>query len=260
MGFALITGGSQGIGAALAEEFARKNIPLILVARSEQKLKDLSDNLAKKYQIEVKYLVLDLSITNASQQIFQFVIENKIEVTYLVNNAGYGISGRLLEHPLSQHINLIHLNINTLVELTYLFIDYFLKKQTTSYIINIASTSAYQAVPGFSTYSASKAFVLSFTRGLALEYQKTPLVFKASCPGGTETEFSSRAEINNPQALKLQKKFNMTPQDVAKDLINNLNNKKVEITHGFLNKVHSIVCRIVPKKWVESPAIKIYIK
>ncbi len=260
MGYALITGGSQGIGAALAEEFARKNIPLILIARSEQKLKDLSEQLSKKYSIDIKFLAIDLSTSNAARQVYQFVVEKNVEVKYLVNNAGYGISGRLLEHTIAQHINMIQLNINTLVELTYLFIEYFLAKQTRSYIINIASTSAFQAVPGMSVYAASKAFVLSFTRALAIEYKQTSLVFKASCPGGTETDFSQRAEINSAHALKLQKKFNMTPQEVAQDLMLNLDNNQVEITHGFMNKLHRIFCRLMPKKWVENPAVKIYIK
>ena len=158
MAYALITGGSKGIGKAIAYNLATKKISLLLVARSENLLNEISDDLSKKYGIEVKYLCVDLANENAAETIFSWAIKNNIKINILINNAGYGLGGNFEKYTAQTHAEMMNVNMTSLVKLTSLFLP-MMKRLDRSYILNVASSAAYQAVPYLSTYAASKSFV-----------------------------------------------------------------------------------------------------
>ena len=172
MSDALITGASKGSGKAMAEELARRNINLLLVARSEALLEALSAELATRYPIKTAFLSLDLSAANAPALLYDWVVKNGFVVNILVNNAGYGLGGAFERYPVDEHLNMMRVNMEVPVALCSLFLPQ-LKQQQQSYILNIASSAAYQAVPYLSVYAATKSFLLSFSRGLQYELKKS---------------------------------------------------------------------------------------
>jgi short-subunit dehydrogenase len=256
MAFALITGASKGIGYAIARQLAARKKDLLLVARNEEQLKARCAELEKSYGVTTHCLCLDLSIQDAPSQVLTWCQNNNYEVDTLVNNAGYGLSGPFERHALEEHLNMMQLNMNVVVALTYLFLP-ALKKQAKAYILNVASSAAYQAVPFLSVYAASKSFVLQFSRGLHLELKKSNVSVTCVSPGATDTNFVDRAQIG-PKGLSMAKKVNMQPTDVAKIAVDAMYNGKTEVITGLLNKVGAALAWLLPKKTIEKASSKIY--
>ena len=257
MAYALITGASKGIGKAMAEQLAARGFNLLLVARSENLLIKLSQQLKNKYKIDVQYFEVDLSENYAANRVNMWCIQHKFPVSILINNAGYAVWGMFDKLTLPEQQNMLQLNINSMVELTYYLIP-ILKKQPKSFILNVSSTTAYQAVPCISLYAASKAFVLSFTRGLRYELRSSTISVSCLSPGSTSTSFMERA---NMQPLeKVAEKFSMSPEVVAKIGLNGMFQKKSEIIPGFVNKITASVTSILPKSLLEKIAAGIYEK
>ncbi|MDQ6845331.1 MAG: SDR family NAD(P)-dependent oxidoreductase, partial [Bacteroidota bacterium] len=172
MSYALITGASKGIGKAIAFNLAGKKINLLLVARNGELLNEIADELSGKYEVDVKWLNVDLVNEMAAEVIYEWVMKSNVQINILINNAGYGLSGKFEKYTAEAHAGMMNVNMVSLVKLTALFLP-VLKKQQQAYILNIASTAAYQAVPYLSTYAASKSFVVSFSRALQFELSKT---------------------------------------------------------------------------------------
>lgn len=256
MPFALITGASKGIGKAIAFELARSGHDLIVVARSENLLQQLSQQLRQQHQVQVHYLAIDLTQNNAAEQIFNWVQEQQYPIDILVNNAGYGLSGAFDSYPLHDHLNMMQLNMNVLVELSYLFLPQ-LKQQPKGFILNIASSAAYQAVPYLSLYAATKAFVLQFSRALRHELSSTSVSVTCISPGATDTDFVNRANVG-AKALKAANQFNMSPQAVAKIAVESMFSGRAEVITGFVNKVGAFLSWLLPKKLLEKSVAKIY--
>lgn len=257
MSYALITGASKGIGKAIAEQLAKRNINVLLVARSEDLLREFAEQLVDTYKIDAKYLAVDLSLDAASQHITNWVSENNFAVNILVNNAGYGLSGAFTKYKFQQHSDMMQVNMTVPVQLTYLLLP-ILQKQPASYILNIASSAAYQAVPGLSLYAATKSFVLSFSRGLKYELRNSNVSVTVVCPGATDTDFPNRADVTTEKAKKLAAQFNMQPSDVAEQAINAMFAKKSEVVTGFVNKLNLFLTWLLPKKILEKAAADIY--
>ena len=257
MKYALITGASKGIGKALAYELAQKGYGLLLVARSEELLSTYANELTAQFNVSTAYLALDLANQQAAQIIFDWVNKNGYEVEILINNAGYGLNGLINTYSLDEHLQMLQVNINSLVSLTYLFIPH-LRDRKRAYIANIASSAAYQSVPGLNIYAASKAFVLSFSRGLSYELSNTTISVSCVCPGATDTQFAERANVTNQKAIKMAEKFNMSPSDVAKISIKGIFAGKTEIVPGFINKIAKVLALVIPDKILEKSAASIY--
>lgn len=256
MSYALITGASKGIGKVIALELAAKGYPVAIVARSEDLLKEVADEIRSRAKVDVKYLALDLSAPESAKQVFDWTLHQNINVSILVNNAGYGLSGAFESYPLEQHVNMLQVNCTTLVQLTYLFLPQ-LKKQAQGYILNIASSAAYQAVPYLSLYAGSKALVLQFSRGLRHELRRTNVSVTCISPGATDTEFNDRAKVG-PKALKAAKKIIMTPEQVGKVAVESMFNKKAEVVVGLVNKLGGFLAWLLPKKVVETTTANLY--
>ncbi|MBS1915643.1 MAG: SDR family oxidoreductase [Bacteroidetes bacterium] len=256
MMYALVTGASKGIGKAIAEELAKNKFNILLVARSEDQLKKNATEIAEKYKVGTDYLAIDLSAPTASTEIFNWCTKKNYSIRVLVNNAGYGLSGNFERFSIDDNTNMMQLNMIALVQLTQLFLP-VLKSQNKSYILNISSSAAYQAVPYLSLYSATKAFVLSFSRGLQQELKRTPVSVTCISPGSTDTGFASRAQLGE-KGLKTADKVNMTPEAVAAIAVKSMLSGKTEVIVGFINKLGAFMAWLLPKKLVETTAMKIY--
>jgi len=256
MNYALITGASKGIGKAIAEELAARQFNVLLVARSENALKEIADRLIDKYQVKADYYALDLSENGAPEKIYQWCKDRNYIIEILVNNAGYGLSGSFEKYSPEENINMMELNMLVPVRLTQLFLP-SLRNLPRAYILNIASTAAYQAVPGLSLYAATKAFLLRFSRGLRQELYKTKVSVTCISPGSTDTDFSKRAQIGI-KGLKAAQKVNMTPEAVAAIAVKSMLAGKAEVITGAINKLGAFLVWLFPKVLIERTAMKIY--
>ena len=256
MSYALITGASKGIGKAIATILAQQNTNLLLVARSSDLLKQVAEELAGAYKVKVHYLALDLSSDNAPTLLYDWCTKQNFEVHILVNNAGYGLAGKFEKYTSQQYRDMMTVNMDTPVQLVHKFLP-MLKKQSQSYILNIVSTVAYQALPMLTVYSASKVFMLSFSRALQYELRKSNVSVTALSPGATDTDFVTRAEMG-PKALKNANKFNMTPDAVAKIAVDSMFKKKIEVITGFTNKLGAFMAWLLPKRFIEGTAAGFY--
>jgi short-subunit dehydrogenase len=256
MPFALITGASKGIGKAIARDLAARGYDLLLVARSEDLLKETASEIAAGSQVDCQWLALDLSGDQAAAKVYAYCKQHALPVSILVNNAGYGLSGPFEKYTAETHAEMLHLNIVTLVCLTRLFLPE-LRKQPAAYMLNIGSSAAYQAVPFLSAYAASKSFVLNFSRGLRGELKGTNVSVTCVCPGPTDTNFVNRANIGE-KGQKAAARFNMSPEAVAHIAVDSLFKRKTEVITGGMNKLSAFFAWLLPKSLVEGIAKKLY--
>ncbi|MDO3626788.1 SDR family oxidoreductase [Mucilaginibacter sp. BT774] len=253
--YALITGASSGIGRSFALQLAQEGYHVMLTARSGPNLKDLAEYIRSNYKVGTNILALDLSKVNAAARIKQWCEELDIAPSILINNAGFGLWGDFPELDLEEQVNMHRLNTEALIRLTHTMLP-LLAKNEKSYILNVSSTAAYQAVPTLSIYAASKAFVLSFSRALCYELKQTGISVSCLCPGPTDTGFAKRAGLD--ALADLAEKFNMSPDDVAAAGLKGLFKGKAEIVPGALNKISATVVRHAPKKIIERLAAGLY--
>lgn len=257
MGYAIVTGASGGIGLCLARELAAKKYDLLLVARSEDKLLAQSQSLQREFHINVSYLALDLSERKSIDVVKDWIEQNAASVEILVNNAGYGVWGAIERAELAELENMMQLNMVAMVDLCFLLIPY-LRKKSPAYILNVASTAAYQAVPTLTTYAATKAFVVLFSRGLRWELKGSGISVSCLSPGATSTGFIDRAGM---KSLKERaEKFSMKPEAVARIAIDQLFRGKAEIIPGLINWLSVKLTYFLPKYLVEKIAAGLYIK
>jgi short-subunit dehydrogenase len=237
--WALITGGSAGIGYELAKVFAANKFNLVLVARNEARLKQVADELRAKHGIETKMLVKDLSLPNASQEIFDALRDTPISV--LVNNAGFGWRGAFAEGDLHNALDMMHVNMDSLVALTRLFVTQMLARKS-GRILNVASTAAFQPGPFSNIYFATKSFVFSFSVALSEELAGTGVTATVLCPGSTRTEFFERAGMKNSRRDSLM----MDADVVAEAGYRGLMRGKCVVVPGVMNKITSKLASFVP--------------
>lgn len=243
---ALITGASSGIGAAFAEELAKQQTNLVLVARSEDKLNQLADRLRQIAPIQVEVLVADLTQTGANQAIFDQVSQKGLTIDLLINNAGFGDYGAFSDRPLAKQLEMIQLNILALVELTYLFLP-GMKRQGSGSIINVGSIAGFQPLPYMSVYAATKAFVLSFTEALWAENRQFGIRVQALCPGPTSTNFPNVAEFPNAMNFSGPQKL-ATPEEVVRQSLEALaKNESTVVTGGLGNQLIVNIPRFLPR-------------
>ncbi|MEY3236201.1 MAG: hypothetical protein RI883_302 [Bacteroidota bacterium] len=197
----LITGASSGIGMELAKIHASKGRDLILVARRVDELMKLKAELESTFNIQVEVIPMDLMKENAADELFQLVKEKNIEVEFLFNNAGLGGYGKFHERDLKKERDMIQLNIIALTELTHLFLPEMVKRKSGK-ILNTASTAGFMPGPMQTVYFATKAFVVSFTQGVAQEVCNDGVTLTALCPGPVKTEFEKAAGMEGSGLFK----------------------------------------------------------
>jgi short-subunit dehydrogenase len=237
--FALVTGATAGIGYELAKLFAADHFNLVLVARDEARLKNVAAELRAARNIEVIILPKDLSNSAAPSEIFDALRDTPVSV--LVNNAGFGSHRAFADEKLELSLNMMHLNMNALVQLTHLFLQPMLKRRQ-GRILNVASTAAFQPGPFTNIYYATKAFVFSFSVALAEELAGTGITVTTLCPGFTKTEFHQRAGFQRSSRWLTM----MSAQDVVQIGYRGLTNGKRVVIPGLMNKVTAAVSRRLP--------------
>ncbi len=253
---ALVTGASKGIGKAIAIELAAKGHDLLLIARSQNQLETTAAEIQKNYTVKVTTLAMDLSEAGAAHTLFNYCQSNNLPVQILVNNAGFGLSGPIDRFSIDQNTNMIQLNTIFLTEIIQYFLLSF-KQKGEAYILNVASTASYQAIPLLGIYSATKSYVLSLSRALSHELAPFGIQVTALSPGATDTDFGQRAEVG-VKAQQAAQKFNMTPQTVAKIGVKALFAGKKEAITGFSNKIGVFAAWLLPKTVIEKIASSIY--
>ena len=190
---AMVTGASEGIGKCFAEIFAKNGHDLVLVARSLDKLKELATELSSKFNVEVHVFAADLIPPGSAQKLFSQLQLEEIDVDILVNNAGMMQIEKLHECDIENLNRLVQLNIQSLVNMCYQFVGPMTERGQGK-ILNVGSIASFMPMPGFAAYGASKAFVLSFSEGIAEELRGKGVTVTCACPGMTETKMLSHAE------------------------------------------------------------------
>jgi short-subunit dehydrogenase len=237
----LITGASSGIGEAFARKLAAQGRDLLLVARSEEKLIALGNELGLNHNIRAQYFVADLSQPDAPARLFAETRERDLEIDLLINNAGFGSMGEFTTLDLNRELNMIDLNVRSLVELTHLFLQPMRERKSGS-IINVASTAGFQAVPFMATYAATKAFVLSFSEALWEENRPFGIKVMALCPGVTETGFFEASRMKRPPARTSQ-----TSEQVVDVALRALKRGKGSVISGWPNRIIVETERVAPR-------------
>jgi short-subunit dehydrogenase len=198
---ALITGASGGIGYELALLFAREGFDCILVARSEDKLKELAGRLESEHRAKTLVIGQDLSRPSAVDEIFEEVTASSMQVDVLVNNAGFPVFGAFVETDLRTELEMLQVNVVALTALTKLFLKGMVERRA-GRILNLASTAAFLPGPLMAVYYASKAYVLSFSQALANELRGTGVTVTALCPGPTRTGFQKRGVMEDSRLVQ----------------------------------------------------------
>ena len=229
MNTTLITGASSGIGAAFARKLAALGRNVFLVARSEDKLIALCNELGRLTSIRAQYMAVDLTQADGRLQLFEETRKRELEVDTLINNAGFGSMGDLAKLDRERELEMIELNVTAVVDLTYRFLGP-MRERRRGTIINVASTAAFQPVPYMATYAATKAFVLSFSEALWDENRMHGIHVMALCPGVTETNFFEAAGIDRPPMRTVQ-----TPEEVVETALRALPRKKSLVISGWAN-------------------------
>ncbi|MCU1274699.1 MAG: Short-chain dehydrogenase/reductase [Bryobacterales bacterium] len=246
---ALITGASSGIGYELAKRFAQDGTNLVIVARDETRLGQIAGELHSATGVSVKVVHTDLSRPAAPGEIYRETQGSAIEIDYLVNNAGFGVAGPFTETDLQAELDMLQVNIVSLVHLTKLYLA-DIRKRGSGGILNVASTAAFQPGPLMSIYYASKAFVLSFTEAIAEELRGTGITATALCPGPTATDFQRRAKIEGTRLMKSKPLCMMDASQVAEIGYRGFLDGKVVIIPGFMNKAGVQSVRLAPRSLV----------
>jgi short-subunit dehydrogenase len=244
---ALITGASSGIGLELAKIFAQHHIALVLVARSEDKLNELANDLKNQYNIPVLVIAKDLSDYNNSKTLFDQCDQQNIQIDYLINNAGFGDFGLFAESDWNKQLQMINVNITSLTYLTRLFLPGMIERKYGK-IMNVASTAAFQPGPTMSVYYATKAYVLHFSEAIANELKGTGVTVTALCPGATQSGFQSAANMHESKMIKGKK---LPSSDaVAKYGYKAMMKGKAVAIHGLGNYLLANSVRLAPRSVV----------
>src|SRR6202795_4364857 len=242
--WALITGASAGIGVALAKELAAGGANLFLTARRQERLEELSRELAAKHNIKTSIFAADLAEGTVPEKIYAFTRAQGISIELLVNNAGFGAYGELHSVEVRRLLDMVQVNGAAVVHLTRLFLPEMVARRSGDILI-LASTAAFQAVPYISTYAATKAFDLLLAEGLAEEMKPHGIRVCALCPGSTESEF--HAVANQPERTK---KNQQPAQEVAKTGLRALAAGKSYVISGLGNYLGAHGERLVPRRFV----------
>lgn len=244
MSASLITGASSGIGEVFARRLAARGRNVLLVARSEEKLATLCNELGRSNSIRAQYVAMDLSQPESPARLFEEAAQRGLTIDLLINNAGFGSFGEFARADLARELNMIDLNIKALVELTHRFLAP-MRERKQGAIINVASTAAFQAVPFMATYAATKAFVLSFSEALWEENRPHGIKVMALCPGVTDTNFFEAARGTKPPARASQ-----TPEEVVETALRGLARGKSHIVSGWTNRAMMEAERLAPRALV----------
>jgi short-subunit dehydrogenase len=242
---AIVTGASSGLGIHFIRQLDQKYEldEIWMIARRKDKMEEVKRKLRKAKGIIIP---LDLAEPKNLEVINNKLKQEKPDVKFLINNAGYGKIGFFSDNVLDSQLGMIDVNIRPLVALSHLTIPYMKKGAK---IIQTASSAAYLPQPGFTVYAATKAFVLSFSKALAVELKSKQIHVLAVCPGPVKTEFFQIASQDG-KPLDWKTKFMAEPKFVVAQALKDVENKKLESVYGGYIKAFKVLAKILPHGWI----------
>ena len=245
---ALVTGASAGIGEAIARELAARGYGVTLTARREDRLRSLAEELAATYGVRAEAIGADLGDAAARDGLAAAIAELGLDVEILVNNAGFGGSGDFASAERERLVSMVELNCAALLDFQARYLPGMVERGRGA-VINVASTSAFQPLPGSATYAATKAFVLSLSEAVHEELKGSGVTLTAICPGPVRTEFTQAAGM--PQAEEGTPDFVwMSAESVAKAALDAAEKGKRAIVPGLLNRAGTLAGQHGPRKLV----------
>lgn len=239
---ALVTGASSGLGVDFARHLAARGADLVLVARREDRLRDVKAEIERDHGVDVT--VLDLGEPDAPQRLYDTMAERGLSIGVLVNNAGFGLYGDFVDIPWEREAQMLHLDIIALTHLTKLFARDMVARGF-GYILQVASIGAYQPSPTYASYSAAKSYVLNFGEALNYELRGTGVSCTVLSPGITATEF---LEVSGQDASLYQRLVMMQSKDVTRIGIEAMLKRKPSVVPGVLNKLTIQSNRLMPRR------------
>jgi hypothetical protein len=244
----LVTGASSGIGVDLARELARRGHGVTLVARREPPLRELADELSDGHGIRAEVVTADLSDEDAREQLATDVQERGLTVSVLVNNAGFSTMGPVHRSDAAREISMIRTDVEAVAHLCSLFLPGMVERGEGA-VLNVASTAAFQPLPGQAGYGACKSFVLSYSHALAQEVRKHGVTVTVLCPGPVETGFANAMGLSDEEAAKSLPGFMWEKAaDVAADAISALEKGRTIAIPGIANRIGARVAHLTPRR------------
>ena len=242
-GTALVTGAAAGLGRDYARLFAADGHDVVLVARRRERLEELAREIGAKNGVQTHVLPLDLGDREAPRRCAEELRARGVAIDFLVNNAGLGTNGAFAESDPAKQLEMIQVNVTTLVELTRLLLPDMIARKR-GRVLNVGSTAGFQAGPFMAVYYASKAFVNSFSEALAYELDGTGVTVTVSCPGATETEFAGHAGNDSSLLFKLGAADSMS---VAREGYAAMMAGRRMVVHGVTNRLGVQALRVSPR-------------
>ena len=241
MNTTLITGASSGIGEAFARKLAARGHNLLLVARSEDKLITLCNELGRARSIRAQYVAIDLSEPEAPERLFEETKKRDLQIGFLINNAGFGSMGDFAKLDIERELEMIRLNIGALVGLTHRYLGLMREKRKGT-ILNISSAAGFQPIPFMATYAATKSFVTAFSEAIAAENRPFGIEVIAVCPGSTDTPFFETGKVGREFAQKGLE----TPEQVVETALHAIGGGQAKVVSGWKNRMVARVASVVP--------------
>ncbi|HEY0702623.1 MAG TPA: SDR family oxidoreductase [Candidatus Acidoferrales bacterium] len=246
--WSLITGASAGIGLELAKLLAASGANLVLTARRADRLQQIAAELQSAHNIKVEIVAADLTQPGAPAEIFNFTTGKKIEIEFLINNAGFGAFGYIHEIPVEKMLEMIQVNCAAVVHLTRLYVPAMVARRSGDVLI-VASLASFQPVPFNSVYAATKAFDLLFAESIAEELRPSGVHVCALCPGSTTTEFQQVADQPDRVFRSAE-----TAEKVARVGLEAMAAGKTYVISGFMNNLMKESQRLAPRSLVAKMA------
>lgn len=240
---ALVTGASSGLGVDFARELADRGANVVLVARRQDRLEAVADEIRGKYKVTATPVTMDLGTPEAPEQLYEWLQSRGVAVDLLINNAGFGLYGDAVELPWERENAMLQLDIVNLVHLSKLFAR-DMKARGLGAILQVASTGAYQPSPGYASYSAAKSFVLSYGYALDYELRGTGVSCTVLSPGVTATEF---LQVSGQKKNWFHKATMMPSEKVARIGIDALLARRGSVITGWINKLACQSHRLNPR-------------
>ena len=245
-GFALITGASRGLGMTFARALAERHCNLVLVARSPGPLHAFASELRRSYPVCVVAIQVDLSSPGAGQILAEQLASGGVPIELLVNNAGFGLRGEFRDLSLPRQLEMLRLNNQAIVELTYSLLPGMLERRQKG-IVNISSTAGFQPIPFASAYSATKAFLTTFSLALEQELRSVGVTVVTVCPGRLRKNQSGESE--QPARGKWTGIY-QSPEQVVEEALRVLAHGGGLTVPGALNKFSVFAQRLIPRSLV----------
>jgi uncharacterized protein len=249
---ALVTGASSGIGREIARELAGRKCDLVITGRRGDRLEALAAELRTARGVDVRVIQQELEADDAPARLFAATEGAGLSIDLLINNAGFGDYRAFADQSWQRNADMLRVNVMAMAELTHRFLGPMLTRGRRAYILNVASIAAYEPVPYFATYAASKHYVLAFSESLAHELEGTHVSVTCICPGATRTEFVERAG----QKVGWIGRRTFTDADrVARTAVRAMLGGRRNVVPGLINKLTCLATRLAPHRTLAAASV-----